>query len=304
MCTLIIIASDGKLHSNGKYVEEVNKKDANAIGNSLGFVLATQGYDVWLANYRGNKYSRNHTLLSSESDDFWKFSVDDMIVKDLPAQIEYIKKATSRQTIAYIGHSQGNFMMLGLLSLHPEYSNVIKPFIALSPVSFFTKSESVLNLIKYIKTPLMWMFPRDFGADIFNHLRLTQMCANRLLQKNVCYYLSWIFFGSSRAQIDYERLPVYINHFMAGSSYRNMLQLGQQESVPMRYSYDDEEPGRNLREYKTQFPSTYKYGNINSTDIALIYTKRDWYNHIFDVHLLKEHLNGKFLFDLLFLNVF
>lgn len=46
----------------------------NGDQKSLGFRLADEGYDVWLANMRGTTYSRNHRYLNPNIDsDFWEY---------------------------------------------------------------------------------------------------------------------------------------------------------------------------------------------------------------------------------------
>jgi hypothetical protein len=37
------------------------------------FVAARNGYDVWLGNSRGNKYSMAHTTLDVKKEDYWQF---------------------------------------------------------------------------------------------------------------------------------------------------------------------------------------------------------------------------------------
>ena len=57
---------------------------------NLGFYLAKLGFDVWLANSRGNVYSTNHTTLNPNKHKlFWQFSFDEMANFDLPATVNF-----------------------------------------------------------------------------------------------------------------------------------------------------------------------------------------------------------------------
>jgi lysosomal acid lipase/cholesteryl ester hydrolase len=55
------------------------------------FVAARAGYDVWLGNSRGNKYSKEHTTLDTKSKSYWQFDWETMGDYDLPALLEYIR---------------------------------------------------------------------------------------------------------------------------------------------------------------------------------------------------------------------
>ena len=57
------------------------------------FQLARQGYDVWIGNQRGSKYSRKHQTLDPDVDkkEFWQFSFQEMGEIDAPTQIDYIR---------------------------------------------------------------------------------------------------------------------------------------------------------------------------------------------------------------------
>lgn len=54
------------------------------------FVAARAGYDVWLGNSRGNKYSMEHKSLDPKKKDYWMFSFEEMGDHDIPALLEYI----------------------------------------------------------------------------------------------------------------------------------------------------------------------------------------------------------------------
>ena len=74
---------------------------------SLPYLLAKEGYDIWLGNNRGNTYSMKHTNYGVDTTSFWDFSFHELGIYDLPAKIDCILNATNHTKLIYVGHSQG-----------------------------------------------------------------------------------------------------------------------------------------------------------------------------------------------------
>lgn len=116
----------------------------NSPEESMGFLLADAGYDVWFGNNRGNQYSTNHTFLGTDSKEFWDFTWDEMAVYDLPAQINYVLQHTGQTQVPYIGHSQGTTQAFAGLSVNSQLRKQISVFVGLGPAAYVGHVESKL----------------------------------------------------------------------------------------------------------------------------------------------------------------
>ena len=121
----------------------------NDADKALGTLLADSGFDVWIGNTRGNKFSRAHTKLKINSKEFWMYSFMQMGQYDVPANVQYIKNKTGAPKITYIGHSQGTTQMFAALSdpaVRPKVAPYLNSFYALAPVVFLVRLPSNYNL--------------------------------------------------------------------------------------------------------------------------------------------------------------
>jgi len=110
--------------------------------NSLAYLLADAGYDVWLGNARGNIYSRANSQISLNSPRFWHFDWHEIGTIDIATMIDYILGETGYSKLNYVGHSQGTTVYLVLLSERPEYNEKIKSGHLLAPCAFFEHGRS------------------------------------------------------------------------------------------------------------------------------------------------------------------
>jgi predicted alpha/beta hydrolase len=106
---------------------------------------APAGFDVWMSNTRGNTYSRGHVLLNQWGQRYWRFSMDELALIDLPAQIDYVLKTTHAKKLAFVGHSQGCTLIYMLLAEKQEYNDKISVAVHVGPVGF----------IEYIRAPFL-----------------------------------------------------------------------------------------------------------------------------------------------------
>lgn len=54
------------------------------------FTLVDAGYDVWLGNNRGNRFSQTHTTLNKSQAEYWDFNFVNMGLHDTPSFIDFV----------------------------------------------------------------------------------------------------------------------------------------------------------------------------------------------------------------------
>lgn len=133
-------------------------------GKSLAYLLADEGYDVWMGNTRGNSWSRHHVKYNPDTDSrFWDFSWHEMGLYDLPAFVDYILGVTKREQLFYVGHSQGTTAFYVMASELPQYNSKIRLMVSLAPVAFMSEVPSLfIRILAKFKSSLHVSYPRLF----------------------------------------------------------------------------------------------------------------------------------------------
>ncbi|KAK8346451.1 hypothetical protein V6Z12_A07G216500 [Gossypium hirsutum] len=263
---------------------------------SLAFVLSDNGYDVWIANSRGTKYSKGHKSLSPKDPAYWDWSWDELVAYDLPATFQYIYDQTG-QKLHYVGHSQGTLIALAALS-KDQLLNMLRSAALLCPIAYMGQMTSPLAknaADNFIAEAVYWLGLSEFdprGDAVVNLLK--DICSKPGID---CTNLLTSFTGQNCC-LNSSIVNIFLDHEPQPSATKNMVHLAQmirQGTIKM-YDYIDEV--ENMKHYGQATPPAYNMTSIpNDFPVFLSYGGEDALSDVNDVKLLlgslKDHDGDK-----------
>lgn len=229
----------------------------NPPNSSLAFFLSDSGFDVWIGNSRGNTWSRKHTSLSPDQDQFWRFSHDEMALKDLPAVINFILKETQQEQLYYIGHSQGTTIGFMAFSALPDVASKVKLFVALAPVASVSFTTSPMTKLSFLPECAIWdLFGR---RDFLPQSHMIEWFAKHVCSKHssLCGNLFFVLCGFNENNLNMSRTPVYTTHCPAGTSVQNVIHWIQAVKGGKLSAFDFGPEG-NMKHYNQSSPPEYR----------------------------------------------
>jgi lysosomal acid lipase/cholesteryl ester hydrolase len=236
---------------------------------SLAFSLVDAGYDVWLGNNRGNKYSHKHIYYKPTEDRFWDYSLDELALFDVPACIEFITDLTKVNKLTYIGFSQGSAQAFACFSLNQKIADKVNLFVALAPSTRVNGLEYKISDSISRLSPLL-LFP-IFGRQKFLTATVfwQRFLSNKMFALLIDFFLDLLFGWKSQNIREEDKQNFYAHLYSYGSvkiviHWFQIIRRGRFEM------FDDTEDSLG----KSHRPQIYPLSQIQ-TPIALFYGGSD-----------------------------
>lgn len=253
----------------------------------LPFLLVDQGYDVWLGNNRGNKYSKKCLKYAPTQNEFWDFSMDQFAFHDIPDSINYILSTTGQPSLSYIGFSQGTAQAFATLSIHPTLNSKVDVFVALAPAMAppGLASGIVSSLVKTNPEILFLLFGR---RSMLNSATMWQaLLYPAIFAWFIDKSLSFLFGWKTRNILPHQKLAAYphLYSFTSTKSVVHWFQIIRNGTFQM---YDDEVSTPLSLSQGSKYYKVAKFPTRNiRTPIVLIYGGSD---SLVDIKLMLKEL--------------
>ncbi|XP_054786693.1 uncharacterized protein LOC129292965 isoform X1 [Prosopis cineraria] len=276
---------------------------SNGVVGSPAFAAYDQGYDVFLGNLRG-LVSREHVNKNISSRQYWKYSINELGIEDIPAMIEKIHEVKTAELnlskpdfdeetnddqpykLRAICHSLGGAgMIMHVITRRIEGKpHRLSRLICLSPAGFhydsnlvFSVAERALLLLAPILSPIVPAFyiPTRFFRMLVNKLArdLHNLPAVGGLVQTL---MSYVVGGDSSNWVGVLGLPHYNMNDMPGVSFRIALHLAQIKQARKFRLFDYGSASANIEAYGSPEPLDLgEYYGLIDIPVDLVAGQRD-----------------------------
>lgn len=230
---------------------------------SFGYILADAGFDVWLINSRGNKYSHSSVKYTPDQREFWAFSWDEMSLIDVPAVVDYVTNTTGVDKLHYIGHSEGTLTGFVAFSQKPETAAKIERFYAMAPITNMGNVTGLARLYSFFYQPL-YTFLNTLGKEeVLPNSKVNEVLGRTVctLSPIACELGTFFMCGEDFQGFNRSRTPMYMSHYPTGTSLRNMDHWGQMITTGKTQKYDFGKKG-NMEHYGQETAPEYYMSNM------------------------------------------
>ncbi|XP_017971739.1 PREDICTED: triacylglycerol lipase 1 [Theobroma cacao] len=257
---------------------------------SLGFILADQGFDVWVGNVRGTRWSRGHVSLSETEKEFWEWSWQELALYDLAEMLHYINSVTSLK-IFIVGHSQGTIMSLAALT-QPDIVEMVEAAALLSPISYLehVSAPLVLRMVAMHLDQMvlaLGIHQLNFRSDVLVNL-VESLCDGHV---DCTDFLTSI--TGQNCCFNKTRMDFYLEYEPHPSSVKNLRHLFQmiRQGTFSQYDYGI---WKNILMYGRLKPPAFDLNSIpKSLPLWMSYGGNDALADIMDVQRTLEELLSK-----------
>ncbi|XP_068619128.1 lipase 3-like [Battus philenor] len=260
---------------------------------SLPYMLINAGYDVWLTNARGNKFSKAHVTKSIHTAEYWDFSWHEIGLFDLSSSIDYIReKSFEKSQIIFIAHSMGATALMVLLSTSPQYNSILSLVVLLAPLVFMQQAKGPLRLLSEFQNLDQIATLKILGIDMFNpsaaFLKVSRRKFCREEDKRLCLNTLLLLVDGGKAIENARKRRNILENLPAGGSVKTILHFCQLINSG-RFEMFDAGSTMNIKKYGTVSPPKYHLREIK-LPIALFNSQDDWLSTAPDIVSLLSYL--------------
>lgn len=317
----LYLASSSIQHHPEKYPRSVEDGPITSSNRSLAFMLANNGYDVWLIGTRGSNLANQKFVKRPDDgqrtmadwnykeeglsqgqfkdqvkrldENYYQYGLDDIAATELKRQVDKVREVTGSKEFSMYTYSLSTPTSATFLSRNPEYAKDCRVYVQMGPaifpkhVTFFSKAYFDL-ICPELPTRGIGFFP-FYRANKLLEKAIVKISKSVKLRYSIVRKFLNLFFGPSKKYNTNMELNI-LARIWQPVSFKSIKQYCQ-NSKSKKFQQFDYGNERNIQVYGSVEPAKVNISNIQVQNYAIVYGERDTLATPEAVQRIKKEVN-------------